>query len=460
MWIISRLNDFIWGIPLTCILLLLHIYMTYKTNFIQKKLFSGIRLSLRGNSFKTLATTLAATLGTGNIIGMSGAIYLGGPGAVFWCWITGILGMATCYGECCLGVLYRDKSKHLGGPMYVLKNGLHMPKLAICFCVFTIMACFGVGCTTQANALAVSLKSSFNLPVMISGFIFAILCGFIINGGLEGISKLCTYLVPFMTLIFIIMCIILLVLCRSTLPEALTLIISDAFTGKSVLYGTSCGIIGIISRARYGISRGLFTNEAGLGSTSIAAGSDRSLDADGDARLTAHRQGLISMTSVFWDTVVMCFITGLVIVACTLKNPPAFSNMSEGNLMDCSFSLLGNAGGYLLTFCVVLFAFATLNGWCYFGECALIYLVNEMSSLIKHRQRPVNDSPAHCQFYIKIFHVAYIVMIFAGAAMDLSLVWELCDLFNAFMLIPNLICLIRLRSDYPAITISQEPDES
>ena len=420
---LKNLNHLIWGIPIPAILIGIHLYFTIKTGFIQKKILKGIRLSFLGTSPSILFTTLAATLGTGNIIGMSTAIYYGGAGAVFWCFITGLLGMATCYSECFLGVKYQDKTTHLGGPMYALKYGAKLPLLAIFFCICTILASFGVGCTTQSNSLANSIKNEFGISPSISGIICAFLCVLVITGGFKSIGKICSILVPLMSVIFMFGCFIILYKCSDYILPAFKEIILGAFSKRAVLAGTCGGSITVLSGIRYGIARGLFTNEAGLGSAAITAGSSLQ---------TCHNQGLISMSCVFWDTLVMCTITGLVMVSCSLKYPLTFASTNSTTLMNSSFSLLGNTGGLFLSVCIVLFAFATLNGWCYFGECAVSFIAKEFSIPLKKS--------------LNVYYFVYTLMIFFGAVLSLDMVWDLCDLFNALMLFPNIVCLIMLRN--------------
>lgn len=428
MKLIGLLNDIIWGLPLILLLMFTHIYFTLKTSIIQRSLSKGIKISFRGNAFATLSTTLAATLGTGNIIGMSTAIFMGGPGAVLWCWLTGVLGMATCYCECYIGMKYKDTKNNKGGPMYALKYGLGMRKMAIAFAIFTMLSSYGVGCTTQANALSSSLNRQFHIATPTSGLICAILTGMVIIGGIKSISKFCTYLVPFMSLIFFAGCVFILIKCNNYIFPAIKLIIFDAFSFRNIALGTSSGIMGMFVSARYGIARGLFTNEAGLGSTAIAAGSSQ--------LKSCHEQGLVSMSSVFWDTVVMCSITGVVIVSAMLKSPLDFANGDCDSLMNISFSLLGSKGDFLLSLCIVMFAFATLCGWFFFGESAAYYLINQLL----HKKN-------HKEFAMKCYKISYIVMIFFGAVMNLELVWEMCDLFNALMVCPNLVCLFLLREE-------------
>lgn len=423
--LIKELNKIIWNFPMLVILLGTHIFFTFRLGFIQKKTFNAIKLSVTPevggsgdvSSFTSLATTLAATLGTGNIIGISTAVALGGPGAIFWCWITGILGMATTYAECYLGILFRKKTKdgtYLGGPMYVIEHGLKKKGLAIFYAFGTLLASFGVGCTTQSNSITVTTTRLWNLSPYLVGFIVAITAGLVIIGGIQTIGKVCTKLVPAMGAFYLFGCIILLTLNYNYLYDALLLILHSAFAPMAL----AGGFIGssIQSAARYGIARGLFTNEAGLGSMAIAAASAKTNN--------PARQALISMTATFWDTVVMCAITGLVIVTNILKLPSSIQGLSAAELTTGAFSQIPYIGELMLGVSLIAFAIATLLGWSYFGEKATDYLFGKKG--------------------IKYYHLGYIVMIFVGSIMSLDLVWELSDLINAFMALPNLLAILLL----------------
>lgn len=422
--IIHQINNLLWGLPMIILLLGIHIYFTFKLSFVQKHIFKSIKLSFsHGNNaaktsaFSTLSTTLAATLGTGNIIGVSTAIALGGPGAVFWCWITGVLGMATSYAECYLGIKYRIKkeSTYLGGPMYALEYGVHNKLLAIIFCFCTILASFGVGCTTQSSSISSSLYNLTKISPHIIGFICAILCGFVIIGGFNSISKICTKLVPSMALFYILGCFTILFINRHYIIQALLIIIRCAFRPTSIaggLIGTS-----VTNAIRYGVSRGLFTNEAGLGSTPITASM-----ADSHS---IKEQSLISMSATFWDTVVMCAITGIAIISTFLSNNYNIKNISNTDLVTICFKNIPYVGDTFLSISLTAFAFATLIGWFTFGEKCFEYLFGT-----KH---------------LDIYKIIYIVMIYVGAVISLDTVWEMCDLFNALMAIPNIISLIILR---------------
>lgn len=421
---IKSTNQVIWGLPMIILLMGTHIFFTIRLGFIQKFTFKGIRMSLQKDhsksgdvsSFASLATILAATLGTGNIIGVSTAVALGGPGAILWCWVTGIFGMATSYAECYLSIKFRKKTKsgnYVGGPMYVLEQGLHSKCLAIVFSLCTLAASFGVGCTTQSNSITTTTSATWHLSPNLVGFIVAIICGLVIVGGVKSISKVCTKLVPAMGALYIFSCLIILILNRCYLIDAINLIITAAFTPKAA----GAGFVGstIMLAARQGVAKGLFTNEAGLGSAAIAAATAKTED--------PKRQALISMTATFWDTVVMCAITGLVIISNLLHHPDSANGLSNAELTTAAFTVIPY-GKLLLSLSLIAFAFATLIGWSFFGESAAYYLFGKKG--------------------IQIYKVCYIVMIYIGAVLSLDLVWELSDLVNAIMAFPNLVALLLL----------------
>lgn len=422
---LKALNNFLWTYPILFLLISTHIIFTIHLRIPQKKVFYGIKLSVKnenedGNSlsgFAALATTLAATLGTGNIIGVSLAIALGGPGAVFWCWITGILGMATSYAECYLSLIYRKEiapNTYVGGPMYVLRDGLGKNSLSICYALCTIIASLCVGCATQANAITQTTTETWNLSPTIVGILTALLCGFVIIGGMKTIGNVCSTIVPIMGFGYILCCVILLFINHSFIIDALELIITSAFQTKAATSGFVASTIQIA--ARQGIARGLYTNEAGMGSAAIAAGHSNTK--------SPKKQALIQMTATFWDTVIMCAITGIVIVIEGVKNPNAFTNCSPGGYTTIAFSNLPY-GEILLSCSLIAFAIATLIGWSFFGERTLEFLYGER--------------------YKKLYQIAYLVMIFVGAIMSLQLVWEITDFMNAFILVPNIAALILLK---------------
>lgn len=426
---LKTFNNFIWGIPMPILLFGTHIYFTVHLRGVQKHIGKAVKLSVTPDKsedgdlsgFASLTATLAATLGTGNIVGVSTAVALGGPGAIFWCWLTGILGMATAYAECFLGVLYRRKTSdgtYLGGPMYALEYGLNKKWLAVIFCIFTLIASYGVGCSTQARAVTETAKTLWNLPEFTVGMVVAVLVGLVIVGGVSSIGKICTKLVPAMGMFYIVGCIALLFINLPYILPSIVLVFKAAFVTTELPAAVAGGFIGstIRSAARYGIARGLFTNEAGLGSAAIAAAGAK----------TSHpsRQALISMSATFWDTVVMCAITGVVIVSNILKNPSSVTGYSFAELTTAAFNSLP-FGNIVLGISLIAFAVATLIGWSYFGEKAVEYLFGKSG--------------------INTYRLCYIVMIFVGSIMSLELVWEMTDLVNAFMAVPNLICLFLLR---------------
>jgi AGCS family alanine or glycine:cation symporter len=419
--VIKDINKLLWNGPMLLILIATHLFLTFRLKFIQKKIGKGIRLSTKADSgaegetssFTALTTTLAATLGIGNIIGVSTAVAMGGPGAILWIWLTGVLGMATTYAECYLGIQYRRIGKDgacSGGPMYVLEYGLHSKPLAVMYCFFTLAASYGVGCSTQSNSITDVTSNLWGFSPYIVGFITALFTGLVIIGGIKSIGNICTRLVPAMGFFYILACLVILALNYRYLLPAIQLIVRSAFL-PSAMVG---GFIGstIKTAARYGIARGLFTNEAGIGTAAIAAASAKTDN--------PHNQALVSMSATFWDTVVMCGITGLVIVSNILKNPLSAKGASASELTTIAFEQIP-FGGYILGLSIIAFATATLIGWSYFGEKAVVYLFGKEG--------------------IGTYRICYIVMIFVGAILSLEFVWELSDLLNAFMIIPNVLSI-------------------
>ena len=420
--LIKKLNNIIWGLPLSFLLMGTHLFFTFYLKFIQVKIFKGIRLSVKPStsgegetsSFGSLTTTLAATLGTGNIVGVSTAVALGGPGAVFWCWVTGLLGMATTYAESYLSILYRVKHKDgsiSGGPMYVLEKGLKSKSLACLYCFFTLMAAYGVGCSTQSNAITNTTSTLWGFSPHLVGILIALITGFAIIGGIKSISNLCSKLVPFMGIFYLLACTFLLILNKQYIIPTIKVILHTAFAP----YAIAGGVIGatIKRAARYGIARGLFTNEAGLGTAGIAAATAKTE--------RPEDQALVSMSATFWDTVVMCAITGIVIVANIIRNPESIQKYSIGEYTTAAFLQIPYVGETLLGIAIILFALATLVGWSYFGEKAVEYLFGKSG--------------------ISTYRICYIVMIYIGGVLPLDFVWELTDLINALMIPPNLIAL-------------------
>ncbi len=424
---LEHINQLLWGFPVLALLACAHLYYTIRLKFPQRHTLRAIRLSVTpeagsdGNNlsgFAALATTLAATLGTGNIIGVSTAIAIGGPGALFWCWITGILGMATCYAECYLSVLFRVRKKdgsHVGGPMYVLEKGLSCRLLGLFYAACVLLAAFGVGCTTQSASITEAVNTLRPVSPHVIGILAAFTAGLVILGGIRSIGTFCTRMVPALGFFYIGCCAYLLFCNRDFLLSACSLILDAAFHTRAA----AGGFIGstMLGAARFGVARGLFTNEAGIGTAAIAAAASQTRD--------PRRQGLISMTAVFWDTVVMCAVTGLVIITNIQKNPASIQGFSSASLTSAAFAYLPFGGEALLSLSLVAFALTTLIGWCYYGERASEYLFGE-GSLIS-------------------YHLCYIVMIYIGAVLPMDLVWSITDLINALMVFPSCIALFALR---------------
>lgn len=443
---VETINQYLWGIPMITLLFGTHLFMTWKTGCIQRKLPLAIRLSVtpdpnsRGDisPFAALSTSLASTLGTGNIIGVGTAIALGGPGAVFWCWLTGVFGIATTYAESLIALKYRVHARDgrmLGGAMYALERGLHQKWLAVLFAIFGVLTSFGIGCGVQVNAISTVLDSSVKSEVqgtgswleqflalhpdavcLAVGIITGLLTCAVILGGVHSISRVCERLVPFMSLCYVLGCLMILYVNRHFLGAALLLIVKSAFTKTGALAGGMAGS-GILLAARYGIARGLFSNEAGMGSAPIIAAAARSRN--------PVRQALIASTATFWDTVVLCLITGLVLVSSLLGNNSLRAGaISGGELTSAAFSQLPLIGQPLLIFGIITFAFATILGWSYYGERCLEYLFGK-TSLFPYR-------------------FLWIMVLVFAPVVQLELVWSISDTLNALMAIPNLIAILLL----------------
>lgn len=421
---IESCSNFLWGWPMIIMLLGTHLFLTIRLRFPQRKIFKAIRLSLTSDKsasgdvsqFGALATALAATIGTGNIIGVATAITLGGPGAVFWCWLTGVFGIATKYAEGLVAVKYRIKTsngKMLGGPMYALERGLGLKWLAVLFCVFTVMASFGIGNLVQSNAISMLCYETYKVPNEVSGLAIAIAVALVVIFGVKGIAKVCSAFVPFMALLYFLGCAFILFVNGAYVGEAVKLIVTSAFNPEAAGGGFVGG--SIIMTARYGIARGLFSNESGMGSAPIVAAAARTRN--------PVRQALVSSTGTFWDTVVICAMTGLVLVSSILAYPDITYNDGPA-LTKVAFDKIPYIGAPLLTFGIITFAFSTILGWCYYGEKAMEYLSGKRWTLV--------------------YRGIFIISTFFGAIVKLAVVWNLADLTNALMAIPNLISLLLL----------------
>lgn len=420
----TTLSSLLWGWPMIALLLGTHVFLTIRLRFPQLKILKAIKLSVKRDKdasgdvsqFGALATALAATIGTGNIVGVATAISLGGPGAVFWCWLTGVFGIATKYGEGLLAIKYRETTadgRMLGGPMYALEKGLGWKWMAVLFAIFTTCASFGIGSTVQANAIATITHEAYGVPTTIVGIAVSLLVAAVVLGGVKSIARVCGFLVPFMAIFYVLGCIYILSVNGSYVWPAIKLIVESAFSPQAAsggFAGTS-----VMLAARYGISRGLFSNESGMGSAPIVAAAARTRN--------PVRQALVSSTGTFWDTVVICAITGVVIVSSILAYPD-ISYTDGATLTKMAFDKIPYVGKPLLSFGLLTFAFSTILGWSYYGERAVEYLKGKR--------------------WMLVYRVLFIISIFAGSVANLNVVWNLSDCTNALMAIPNLISLLLL----------------
>lgn len=420
----ASVSSLLWGWPMMILLLGTHIFLTIRLRCPQRKLFTAIRLSIKRDKdasgdvsqFGALATALAATIGTGNIIGVATAIALGGPGAVFWCWITGVFGIATKYAEGLLAIKYRVQTptdKMLGGPMYALEKGLGWKTMAILFAIFTMIASFGIGNTVQANAIATIANNTYGISPWIMGAVVCGLTAAVIIGGVKSIAKVCGMLVPFMALFYILGCIYILFVNHNYVWPAISLILKCAFSPEAAGGGFAGSSIMMV--ARYGLARGLFSNESGLGSAPIVAAAAQTRN--------PVRQALVSSTGTFWDTVIICALTGIVIVSSIIAYPD-ISYHDGAALTKMAFGKIPYVGEPLLSFGLLTFAFSTILGWSYYGERAVEYLKGKKWSYV--------------------YRLLYIVAVYVGSIASLNIVWNIADCMNALMAIPNLLSLLFL----------------
>jgi alanine or glycine:cation symporter, AGCS family len=421
--LLGNISDFVWGVPLIVLLVGTGIYLTFRLGFLQiRTLGYAFKLTFSPNQdhssegdishFQALTTASAATIGTGNIVGVATAIVLGGPGAVFWMFLAGLFGMATKYGEAILAVKYRVKDSQgnmAGGPMYYLEHGLKQKWLAVLFAIFGSLAAFGIGNGTQAKAVSDLMNSTFSIPAWVTGLVLVLFAGLVILGGIKWIGRVTSYFVPFMALFYILAGIYVMIVNINLVPEAIATIFTHAFSGEAALGGTVGAVI------RYGVARGLFSNEAGMGSAPIAAAAAKT-DLPG-------RQALVSMTQVFFDTLMICSITGITIVMSGLWED---KSIAAGVLTSEAFGLLiGDIGPYLITFGLLFFASSTILGWGYYGEKCFQYLFKSPKAVWGYR-------------------TVFVLFIFVGATTSLDLIWSLADILNGLMAVPNLIALIGL----------------
>ncbi|GEQ32613.1 sodium:alanine symporter [Marinilactibacillus psychrotolerans] len=419
-------NDLVWGWPLLLLIFGTGIFLTIYTRFftfrkfgyiIKETFFKMFKKDQVGEgevtAFQAVSTALAATVGTGNIAGVGTAIAIGGPGAVFWMWVAAMFGMATKYGEVVLSIKYREKTedgRFVGGPMYYLSKGANMKWLAVIFAVFGTLATFGIGNMVQSNSVADSLNATFGIEPFITGVVLALLVALVILGGIKSIGKVTEIIVPFMAAVYIIGGVSIILLKIGLIPEAFRIIFHDAFTGSAAAGGFAGS--SIMLSIRYGVARGIFTNEAGLGSAPIAHA----------AATTDHpvRQGLWGVFEVFADTIVLCTITALVIVMTGAWD----TGLDGAPLTTAAFEEGLPYGGYVVTFGLIFFAFSTLLGWSYYGERCMEYLFGPKS--------------------IIVYRLVYLPLIVVGSVGGLRVVWALADTLNGLMALPNLIGLLIL----------------
>ena len=426
--LVTWVDGKVWGWGMILLLLGTHLFMTVRTGFIQgKTITKGIKLSVSKepdadgevSQFGALATALASTIGTGNIIGMGTAVALGGPGAVLWCWLTGVFGIATKYSESLIAVKYRVKTEDgrmQGGAMYALERGLHMRWLGLIFAVFAGFASFGIGCATQVNAIATVCNENLHINKAVVGIIIGVLTAVVIFGGIKSIARVCERLVPFMALFYVLGCIVILGINYDYIIPAITTICCLAFQPGAAAGGLVGS--GIMLAMRYGVARGLFSNESGMGSAPIAAAAAQTRN--------PVRQALVSSTGTFWDTVVVCLMTGLVLVSTIMKNPAINANeiTDGGVLTSLAFDQIPVIGPLILVVGIISFAFSTILGWAYYGERCVEYFAGK-KGLIPYR-------------------VLYIAVAVIAPVVALDVVWDIADILNALMAIPNLIAVLLL----------------
>ncbi|MFR8768001.1 sodium:alanine symporter family protein [Eubacterium sp.] len=434
-----KVDDFVWGPVMLVLLVGTGIFLTIRLKFrpwrnlgfaIKSTLSKEARTTKRGEGdvspFSALTTALAATIGTGNIVGVATAMVSGGPGALVWMWISACFGLTSKFSECMLAIKYREvneKGEMSGGPMYTMKKGFKNKKigafLGMLFAVFAVIASFGIGNMTQANSISESLKSTFNFDEKIVGVVLTVLALVIIVGGIKTISKVSSIVVPLMAIFYIIAGLIVVVMNIQNLPSGIVMIFKMAFSSQAVA-GGGAGVItaGVMNAMRYGVARGVFSNEAGMGSAAITASAATTDD--------PVRQGYINMTGTFWDTIVVCTITGLCIASSGVLGTVG----DDGKLVQGAAltilafkSALGEVGAILVTIGIALFAFSTILGWEYHGEKAFEYIFGT------HK-------------YNMAYRIIFSLVVFVGATTTLQVVWNFSDIANALMAIPNLICLL------------------
>nr|WP_330390713.1 alanine/glycine:cation symporter family protein [Lacrimispora sphenoides] len=406
-----------------------HLFLTVRTGFIQRKTFTAIKLSVTKDpdspgevsQFQALTTALASTIGTGNIVGVGTAVFLGGPGAVLWCWLTGVFGIATKYSESLIAVKYRVQTKDgrmQGGAMYALERALGLKWLGVLFALFALFASFGIGSGTQINAIAEIIENNVPLPIprIAIGLVFGVITAVVIIGGIKSIATVCEKLVPFMAAFYVAGCLIILSINADFILPALKAIVTLAFKPGAV----AGGLVGrgIMLAMQYGIARGLFSNESGMGSAPLVASAAQTRN--------PVRQALVSSTGTFWDTVVVCLMTGLVLVSTIMKNPDINMDMIQngGQMTTAAFSQIPVLGPVILVVGIITFAYSTILGWSYYGERCCEYLFGTKGMLP--------------------YKIIFVSIVVVGPVLSLDLVWTISDILNALMAIPNLVAVLLL----------------
>ena len=424
--IVSAVDNFLWGWPLIILLFGTHIFMTFRTGFIQKDIFKAIRLSVTRDEdsdgdvsqFGALTTALSSTIGTGNIIGVGTAIAMGGPGSVLWMRLTGLFGIATKYAETLIAVKYRVRSENgsmIGGAMYALDRGLHAKWAGIVFALLAAVCAFGIGCMVQANAVVTNITGNFHVPALAVAIVLSLIVALVILGGIRSITSVSEKLVPFMALFYVAGSLIILVMNRDVLGQAVLTILSSAVSPRAV----GGGFVGstIATACRYGFARGLFSNESGMGSAPLVASAAQTRN--------PKRQAMVAMTGTFWDTVVICLMTGLVLVSCILKYPEIDASALNGaELTSRAFSMIPYVGLPILVVGLITFAFSTILGWYYYGERCAVYLFGEK--------------------VILLYKILWVIGVFVGAMVELNLIWNIADLLNGLMAVPNIAAVLLL----------------
>lgn len=427
--ILTDIRDFIWGPPLIILLVGTGIFLTIRLRGLQvRSLIESMNLALFKRKeddaesgdishFQALMTALAATVGTGNIAGVATAIAAGGPGALFWMWVTGLFGMATKYAEAVLAIKYREKDElgtMSGGPMYYISKGLGWKWLGVLFAVFAAIAAFGIGNMVQSNSVAEAVRTSFGIPNWVTGILMAAFTAMVVLGGIKSIARVTQVLVPFMIILYVLGATAILVMKIRVLPSIFVLIFESAFTPTAA----AGGFLGaaVMQTMREGVARGIFSNESGLGSAPIAAAAARTPN--------PVKQAMVSMTQTFIDTLVVCTMTGLVLLSSGIWT----SGQTGAELTAVAFdiSLPGGIGELIVTFGLIFFAYSTILGWCYYGEKSVEYLFTERA--------------------VKGYRIIFVIFVVVGTMLKLQTVWTAADIMNGLMAFPNLLALIGLSS--------------